>query len=407
MDESGYRVFGYRWVVMAVYMAVNATIQVLWISYAPVAAAASALYGVSEMQIGLFAMVFMIAFIPLSLPASWLIDRFGAARTVGAAVIAVAAFGVLRGLAGPDYMLALIASCGIAAVQPFLLNSWTKMPAAWFPVGERATAVGMLTLASIVGTALGLVVTPILAETMSLTRIQFVYGLAAAISAAAFVLLVRERPRLPPDASASSEKALMTAGFRHALSTPSFRRYLVMAFIGMGVFNGVTTWVEAIARPRGLDSTHAGLLGALMLLGGVVGAVIVPMLSDRVRRRRPFIVAGLAGAVPGLLGLAFAPGFPLIAASCVLLGFSLISVNPVGMQYASETAHPTPEGSSNGLVSLAGQASVVLVWAMEAINAATGNFSVSLLAMAVLLAVAALLGSSLKENGVKTGATTG
>ena len=32
------------------------------------------------------------------------------------------------------------------------------------------------------------------------------------------------------------------------------------------------------------------------------------------------------------------------------------------MQYASEIARPTPEGSSNGLVSLAGQASVLLVW---------------------------------------------
>ena len=34
--EQGYRVYGYRWVVLAVFMFINLTIQVLWISYAPI-----------------------------------------------------------------------------------------------------------------------------------------------------------------------------------------------------------------------------------------------------------------------------------------------------------------------------------------------------------------------------------
>ena len=34
--ERGYRVYGYRWVVLGVFMLVNVTIQVLWISYAPI-----------------------------------------------------------------------------------------------------------------------------------------------------------------------------------------------------------------------------------------------------------------------------------------------------------------------------------------------------------------------------------
>jgi len=30
----------------------------------------------------------------------------------------------------------------LAVAQPFLLNAWTKAPANWFSVNERATAVG-------------------------------------------------------------------------------------------------------------------------------------------------------------------------------------------------------------------------------------------------------------------------
>src|SRR5660398_323795 len=36
MDRPTFRVYGYRWVVLAVFMFINITIQMLWISYSPV-----------------------------------------------------------------------------------------------------------------------------------------------------------------------------------------------------------------------------------------------------------------------------------------------------------------------------------------------------------------------------------
>jgi len=398
VKEGNYKVYRYRWAVLVATMLVNLTIQALWIAYSPVASSAATYYGVSDLAIGFFAMSFMIAFIPLSIPASWLIDRFGFARIVGAGSIAVGVFGLLRGAAGSNYGLALAATCGIAAAQPLLLNAWTKMPAAWFPSRERATAVGLITIASIAGTAVGLVVTPILAEGMKIATVQLAYGAAAAVAAVIFVVVAREKPALPPDESASRERAFMIEGLKFALRNPSFLRYLAISFIGMGIFNGVTTWVEGIVKPRGIDSTAAGILGAIMLAGGLVGALIIPAISDRRGKRTPYIILGLIGAVPGLLGLAFAPGFALIAASAFVLGFFLIAVNPVGMQYAAEAVRPTPEGSSNGLVSLAGQASVLLVYGMEAINSATGSFGASLAASAALLAFSAFLATRLVET---------
>ena len=47
VNES-YRVYGYRWVVLAVFMLVNLTIQMLWISYAPITSQAARYYGVSS-----------------------------------------------------------------------------------------------------------------------------------------------------------------------------------------------------------------------------------------------------------------------------------------------------------------------------------------------------------------------
>jgi fucose permease len=95
-----YKVYSYRWVVLGVFMLLNLTMQVLWISYAPITGPATNYYGVSDLQIGLLSMVFMIAFIPLSLPVAWLIDKYGYRKAVSVGAILMGIFGVLRGLAG-------------------------------------------------------------------------------------------------------------------------------------------------------------------------------------------------------------------------------------------------------------------------------------------------------------------
>lgn len=396
--DSSYRVYGYRWVVLAAFMAINLTIQLLWIAYAPITSLAAAFYGVTDLQIGLLAMSFMIAFLPLSIPVSWVIDTLGfrVAVSIGAALMGV--FGLARGLAGANYTLVLWSTFGIAAAQPFLLNAWTTVPAKWFAAQERATAVGLVTLSNLVGTGLGMVLTPVLvAGGMTIPTVQWVYGGVAAFSAVLFILLARERPPTPPCPPDQVGRALMLDGLKHALTVKPFWLYLAVSFIGLGLFNGLTTWVEAIIRPRGFTPTEAGTLGALLLVGGVVGAVVMPALSDRQRRRQRYILLGLVLAIPGLVGVTFATSAGLLFVSAFALGFFLVSTSPIGMQYAAEVTYPTPEGTSNGLIQLCGQASVVFVYIMEALKTPAGSFTPALLLAVGLLVVCAGLVTQMKD----------
>jgi MFS family permease len=387
----------YRFVVLAVFMFVNLTIQILWSSYATITGVAAKFHGVGDLQIGLLGMVFMMAFVPLSFPVSWAIDRFGFRLTVGLGTVLMSCFGLLRGFAGTSYPLVLLGSIGIAAAQPFLLNAWTTVPAKWFPREERATAVGLVTFANLVGTGIGFALTPVLVERMPIPSVQLLYGALAALSSALFLLLAREAPPTPPGPAGSEARALVLDGLKHAFSVPSFRIYLVVSFLGMGVFNGLATWVEPIIRPRGFSPGDAGTLGALMLVGGVLGAVVIPPISDRLRRRKVFILGGMVLAVPGMLGLAWATTLTGLAGSVFSLGFFLVATSPIGMQYSTEITRPTPEGTSNGLIQLFGQVSVVFVYVMEALRTESGSFVRSLLLSAVLLAVCALLATRLVD----------
>ena len=397
--NNNIKLYPYRWVVLAVFMFINITIQILWITYAPITSLAAEFYGVSDLQIGMLSMLFMIAFIPLSIPASWVIDTYGlrVAVSIGAGLMGI--FGLVRGFAGPNYTLVFWSTVGIAIAQPFLLNAWTTVPAKWFSIKERATGVGLITLSSLLGTGIGLVLTPILVESgTSIAEIQLIYGGVTAVSSVAFLLLAREKPPTPPCLEGEETRALILDGLKHALKNRSFWIYLFISFIGLSIFNGITTWVEAIVKPKGFSPIDAGTIGALMLIGGVMGSIILPVFSDKQGRRKPYLLIGVTFSIPGMLGLIYFNQLIWVFISAFLIGFFLISIGPIGMQYAAEITYPTPEGTSNGLIQLFGQASVVFVYIMEALKTADGSFTPSLLLAAGLLLLSAALVTQMKES---------
>jgi len=402
MERTGFKVYGYRWVVLAVFMLVVAVNQLAWITFASITSEAAKYYQVTDLSIGLLSMSFMVVFIFLSIPASWAIDTYGFRIAVGIGAAFTALFGLTRGLFGPSYTLVLISQIGIAIGQPFILNAVTKVAARWFPIEERATASGLGTLAMFLGILLGLILTPYLTIQFSIPTMLLIYGIAAIIAAIVFVVIARERPITPPCLPGEDERTLVFEGLRQALRKREFILMLVVFFVGLGVFNSVTTWIEDILRPRGFGITQAGIAGGLMVAGGLLGAVILPALSDRYRRRVPFILIGLAGATAGLAGVTFASSYGLLLASSFVLGFFLLSAAPIGFQYGAEVTYPTPEATSNGLLLLMGQISGILfILGMDQFKATgTGSMTPSLLVLIALMIVSLFLCTRLKESTV-------
>ena len=397
MADKQFRLYRYRWVVLAVFMFINLTIQMLWIAYAPITGIAADYYGVSDLLIGLLAMTFMIAYIPLSIPVSWMIDTYGFRLAVSIGAVIMGLFGIIRGLAGDNYSLVLISTIGIAIAQPFLLNAWTKVPANWFSIEERATAVGLVTLSNLVGIAIGMALTPILLETFSIPSVMLSYGVFATFSSVLFLIFAREHPPTPPCAPGMEIRALVLDGLKHALKVKSFLLYLAVAFIGMGIFNWITTWVETIVRPRGLPDSLTITVRYAMLVGGLFGAVILPAISDKLHKRQIFMLLGMVLAIPGLIGLTFAGSFWVLILSAFSLGFFLVSPFPIGLQYAAEITNPTPEGTSNGLIQLCGQISVVFVYIMGALQTADGSFTPSMMLAIGLMVINVLLITQMKD----------
>ena len=399
MKADNFKVYGYRWVMLVVFMFIVAVNQLMWITFASITSDAVKFYGVSDLSIGLLSMIFMIVYIFVSIPASWVIDTYGLRVAVGIGAALTGIFGLMRGLAASSFSLVMVAQIGIAIGQPFILNAVTSVAARWFPIRERATASGLGSLAMYLGIFLGLALTPVLVLHFQIGGMLMAYGIASVVAALVFILFARERPATPPCPPGMEARSLVLDGFKTIFKQRNFVLLLVIFFVGLGVFNAVTTWIENVIAPRGFTSTQAGTIGGLMIVGGIVGALVIPSLSDRLRKRVPFIILALTGATLGLVGIAYATSYGLLLAASITLGFFLLSSGPIGFQYGAEITYPTPEGTSNGLLILMGQISgIIFIFAMDAFKSPqTGSMTTSLVVLIVLMAVSILLGTLLRE----------
>ncbi|MBN2379936.1 MFS transporter [candidate division WOR-3 bacterium] len=382
-------------------MLIAALNQLLWITFAPITGTAAAFYGTTDLVIGLLSMSFMVVYIIIVLPSAWVIDTWGlyAAVGIGAGLTALGALG--RGVFASNLTLVFASQIAIALGQPFILGAITKLAARWFPLNERATASGLGTLAIYLGILLGMILTPILTLRYEMRGMLLIYGIAGAVAAAVFLILARERPPTPPCPAGLDERALMFDGLKSMLRQKDFILLMVIFFIGLGMFNGVTTWIEAIVRPRGFTISQAGLTGGLMLIGGILGALVIPMISDKIRRRKPFIILALTGLLPGLAGVTFVRSYWLLLVSGFLLGFFLLSSGPIGFQYGAEITHPAPEGTSNSLLLVMGQLSgIIFIFSMEALKSPSGSMTPSLIGLTGLMVLCIVLALFLKESPI-------
>jgi len=271
---------------------------------------------------------------------------------------------------------------GCAIAQPFLLNAFTKLASNWFPENEEALASGLLTMSTFIGFTIVMIATDlILAHYREIGEIRqgidtilYLYGIPALIGMILYFVLVKDKPKLPPNPIAAEKKVTMTIGLKALFRNRDFLLLLGIFFIGVGAFNAILTKIDYIFKNRPLDIDSAlapGIVGGLIVIGGLCGAVILSALSDKYHKRRIFLIMAAGMAVPLSLFLQYISSIVLLGLCGFVFGFFLISAMPVGLTYAVEKTHPVPEATSNGILMLSGQISglpIVFLFNMTAIT---------------------------------------
>ena len=400
--EQQYKIYKYRWVVLVLYMYVAALTQLYWLNFAAIETFLENSLNIPAGQVMWFTLVFPLIQVILTLPAGVLIDRKGFKYGIGLGAIFTGLFAMFRIISPQSFLILLISQIGISIGQPFVLNGITKLAATWFSPKQEALAVGLGSFALFIGMMVALGLTPILVQSTNFNTMIWIYGIAGLIGAIIFLVFVKSQPKTPVRAPDTNE---LTSGWRSITDILKIRNFIILGFvalIGIGVFNGIATWLEKILNEiQGMSMTDAGNISALLVLSGMIGCVIIPIVSDKIRRRKPFlIIASLVGSI-SVFFLIISKSYIFNLLDAVALGFFFVSVLPILLTMSIEITGPKYAGISVGYLQLLGNgAAVILIYLMEALRSATSSFALPIILLVILLVVSFVLSLLLKDTRI-------
>src|ERR1700674_307254 len=266
------RTTGNRWAVLFSYALLAACTQLLWLTFAAVDTRSAVVMRVDVGTVGDLAAIFPFIYVVLALPTGrWLDMRFG--QALGAGALLTGGGALIRLVSPSSFAWQLAGQLVIAAGQPLVLNSITKVAARYFPPSQRATAISIGTAALFVGILAAVLMAGPLFDAGGLPVLLRVHAAPAVLATVLLLIALRTRPAFLDNPSVSvSLRWLARDRFMWILA--------VLVFIGMGTYNAVATWLQPILAHFG-EGESAGTLVAVMTFAGIIGAAVLPTAVSR------------------------------------------------------------------------------------------------------------------------------
>jgi predicted MFS family arabinose efflux permease len=390
----------YRWFILVLFLLLAGLSQMLWLNFAPLLSDVQNKYQVGEGTAGLLLLVFPLIYVVLSIPAGLLTDRKGYRFSIGLGSIMMSLGACLR-IYESSFWILLIAQSIIAIGQPYIVNGISKLVLDWFSKEQSAIATGIGTMGMFIGMAAGLAVSRPLIENIGYSHAMMAFAGITVVCTVLFLLLAKNNP---DSVSAVFTEASIKESFIPLFKNQDLLKVFLVAFLGLGFFNGLTTWIEPILAPNGIDALHAGNVGGILILGGILGAIVIPALSDYFKKRKPFIVGSIGIALLTLYPLCTSHDYLGVLKLSALQGFFFLPAFALLLEACAELSGERFAGAATGILMLAGNAGgVIVILAMEAIKGNSPTFYRAVLLMLVLLVIAVVTTFTLPETyGRKT-----
>ncbi len=284
-----------------------------------------------------------------SIPAAgFLADRFGSRRVLTVLCLLAGVFGALRGLAD-SFNTLTFTSILFGLVSEAIPVVVIKNASLWFYGRGLGTAQSIITT----GVAGGLMVGSMISATVmspwlgGWQNVLFFYGAILFFLGVLWFLTIPDRPK----ALSSAKPPAPLKSFKHTLSRGNVWLIALAMMMFSGSNRGAHGYLPLYLRNSGW--TAAGADGTLAVLNGagMVGAIPLSLLSDRLGPRKSVLVPGFILSVLGI-GLLWKITGPAVWLLVVMAGLfrDLIWAMASTMTVETEGIGPEHAGISVGLV---------------------------------------------------------
>jgi len=373
--------------------------QALWLNFAAISNTVTSTFHVSELQAAYLTIVFPFFYMVFSVPAGIMIDRYGYRKVVLISTLAMAIAASIRLIPG-NYFWVLTGQMIIAIAQAFIVNAIPKLIGKWFDDKLAALATSLATGGFFIGMLLGLGLSPFFTSWLGLSGMLKIFALLCWLSLFGFSFFPKKKLFEMRTINRSTEKTFQISAIWQLMKKKQFLLLLFLSLLTVGVFNALMTWMQPILSANSITQDQAGMVGAIMILGGIVGSILMSVWSDTCGKRKPFLLwicllssiliyfftnsknIDAAVSYGALLGLLFLPGYALL------------------LTVVEEQVEKQLAGTATGFMMMVGNGGgVVLGILLEKTQAVTHHWLMADYLMIGLVLIAFVFVFALKETG--------
>lgn len=403
-----------RWFMLLLFVAYSFSNAYQWIHLNIIANVVIRFYNESlpedsfqqETAIDWLSMIYMLSYIPLIFPATWLLEKKGLRITLicGAFLNALGAWIKCACIAQDRFALIMFAQTICAIAQIFILGIPAQLAATWFGPNQVSTATSIGVFGNQVGCAAGFLIPPLIVpNSESLEDVAHDLGvmfyLWAGFTTAIFIVIVltfRAKPPRPPSkAQMLAEQMGLEVNYSKSLLNLLKNKNFILLTVTYGINTGCYYGFATLLNPIILyyypgREQAAGTIGLTLVLAGVVGSVFGGLWLDKTKTFKPTTIGIYLLSMAGMVAFTFtldlgAIWIPFLTAGA--LGFFMTGYLPVGFEFAAEITYPESEGTSSGILNASAQTfGIMLTIGMRALLNRVSVLSANVTVSATLLA---------------------
>ena len=383
----------YKWVVLFL-----ASLAIFVPSYAqyqlsPLATQLMSTIGLSSSQ---FSSVFSAPMIPaifLSLIAGLMADKFGLKLIIGIGLVLSAIGACLR--IGSDSYITLFSCMLVTGFGATFINANSaKLFASWFEAKQVGTVMGIFFSASTLAMTIGMATTSLLPD------IKTAYILAAVLcvlAAALWVLFMKK-----PNDSSSSQGAPSIPINKCIKVVAKCRAVWIVGICLAGITSCnmiINSFLPTALESQGISTVSAGVYSSAATIGNLVGCVMAPFITSRLKNYKIVItIFSILASLGALLAWQMPAGIILVL--CLFItGMSMGGMMPILMSIPVQLHEigPAYAGTAGGFTSTLQLLGAVVIPTYIITPIADSNLNIIFIGAALCMVVVLLLGFALPK----------
>lgn len=362
-----------RWFILGLFVFHSMSNAFQWIQYSIIANVVTEYYQVETFAVDWTSMIYMVVYIPLIFPASWLLEVKGLRFVVllGSATTALGAW-IKCGSVSPDrFYVTMIGQTVCAISQIFILGIPPRLAAVWFGPKEVSTACAIGVFGNQLGVALGFLLPPVMVQNSADDSVisqglNIMFFGVAGVTTVLFLLVIfffKAEPPCPPSPAAAASAAEADEKYIRSIyrliKNRSYMLLLISYGINVGVYYAISTLLNQVfLKHFPGEELNAGRIGLTIVVAGMFGSVVGGLLLDKTHKFKETTMGVYVFSVFGMIAYTFIFEAEMIWTVFViagLLGFFMTGYLPVGFEFAAEITYPESEGTSSGLLNASAQ----------------------------------------------------